>query len=80
MEYCTDEQRTMIVDQVADQIVNIALNIHGTRAVQKMIEFVDIPPQVGEEHRGLLGSMLRSNRIGRRCRSTGLWLHLRQTS
>ena len=38
MEYATDEQRNVICESVAQDLVNISLNMHGTRAVQKMIE------------------------------------------
>jgi hypothetical protein len=46
MEYCTDSQRTEIVEQVSNAIISISLNMHGTRAVQKMIEFLTLPEQV----------------------------------
>jgi hypothetical protein len=46
MEYCSDNQRTMIVEQVSNAIVNISLNMHGTRAVQRMIEFLTLPEQI----------------------------------
>lgn len=46
MEYCTDSQRTEIVEQVSNAIIPISLNMHGTRAVQKMIEFLTLPEQV----------------------------------
>lgn len=46
MEYCTDAQRTMIVEQVANAVITISLNMHGTRAVQRMIEFLTLPEQV----------------------------------
>lgn len=46
MEYCTDAQRTMIVEQVSQDIMSISLNMHGTRAVQKMIEYISLPSQV----------------------------------
>jgi hypothetical protein len=46
MEYCTDSQRTMIVEQVANAVITISLNMHGTRAVQRMIEFLTLPEQV----------------------------------
>lgn len=49
MEYCTDSQRTEIVEQVANAIMPISLNMHGTRAVQKMIEFLTLPEQVRRE-------------------------------
>ena len=40
LEYCTDEQRNLICESVAQDLVNISLNMHGTRAVQKMIDFL----------------------------------------
>jgi hypothetical protein len=48
MEYCTDAQRTMIVEQVSTAIISISLNMHGTRAVQRMIEFLNLPEQVNK--------------------------------
>ncbi|RKP34971.1 armadillo-type protein [Dimargaris cristalligena] len=46
VEYCNDEQRTQIVDIVASELINISLNMHGTRAVQKMIEFLSNKAQI----------------------------------
>lgn len=46
LEKCNDEQRTMIVKIVAPELVQIALNMHGTRAVQKLIEYLSTPEQV----------------------------------
>ncbi|KAF8164145.1 hypothetical protein K438DRAFT_1775661 [Mycena galopus ATCC 62051] len=40
LEYSTDEQRNVICDSVAQDLVNISLKMHGTRAVQKMIDFL----------------------------------------
>jgi len=40
LEYSTDEQRNLICESVAQELVNISLNMHGTRAVQKMIDFL----------------------------------------
>ena len=45
-EYCSNEQKASIVDQTAPQVVDISLNMHGTRAVQKMIEFVTDQEQI----------------------------------
>ncbi|KAJ2737258.1 hypothetical protein H4S06_006631, partial [Coemansia sp. BCRC 34490] len=45
LEYCTEEQRTRIVVAVAPELVNISLNMHGTRAVQKMIESLSCQEQ-----------------------------------
>jgi len=38
LELCDDNQRFMILDAVSSSLVEIATNIHGTRAVQKLIE------------------------------------------
>jgi hypothetical protein len=40
LEYSTDEQRNRICEAVAQDLVQISLNMHGTRAVQKMIDFL----------------------------------------
>jgi hypothetical protein len=45
LEYSNDEQRTALIDNAASQLVKIALNQHGTRALQKMIEFISTPQQ-----------------------------------
>lgn len=45
LEYSNDEQRTALIDNAAPQLVKIALNQHGTRALQKMIEFISTPQQ-----------------------------------
>lgn len=46
LEFANDEQRTVLVNTAAPQLVKIALNQHGTRALQKMIEFISTPEQV----------------------------------
>jgi len=46
LEHCKDDQRTSIVENVASSLVNISLNMHGTRAVQKMIEFLSHSQQI----------------------------------
>ncbi|KAI8086686.1 armadillo-type protein [Halteromyces radiatus] len=46
LERCDNEQRDTIVEIVAPDIVNISLNMHGTRAVQKLIEFLSTPEQI----------------------------------
>ncbi|KJE88482.1 RNA-binding protein [Capsaspora owczarzaki ATCC 30864] len=38
LEHCTEAQRTAIVQRVAPELVSISLNMHGTRAVQKLTE------------------------------------------
>jgi hypothetical protein len=46
LEYSTDERRNVIYNSVAQNLVNISLNMHGTRAVQKMIDFLSTRRQV----------------------------------
>jgi hypothetical protein len=46
LEFATDEQRNLICESVAQELVNISLNMHGTRAVQKMIDFLSTRRQV----------------------------------
>ncbi|KTW28107.1 hypothetical protein T552_01968 [Pneumocystis carinii B80] len=46
LEHCNDEERTTIVRSVASDLIPISLNMHGTRAVQKMIEYLSTPEQI----------------------------------
>jgi Pumilio-family RNA binding repeat len=46
LEYSTDDQRNVICESVAGDLVTISLNMHGTRAVQKMIDFLSTQRQV----------------------------------
>ncbi|KAJ3273502.1 Ribosome biogenesis protein erb1 [Terramyces sp. JEL0728] len=46
IEFCSDEQRTEIVQRVAPDLIFISLNMHGTRAVQKLIEAASSPYQI----------------------------------
>lgn len=46
LEYCTDDDRTTLIRNAADSMTRIAFNQHGTRALQKMIEFVTLPEHV----------------------------------
>ncbi|OCF41394.1 pumilio-family RNA binding protein [Kwoniella heveanensis CBS 569] len=45
LEYSTEDQRSAIIDSVASDLVGISLNMHGTRAVQKMVDFLAQPRQ-----------------------------------
>lgn len=45
LEYSSEEQRSAICDSVANDLVGISLNMHGTRAVQKMVDFLAQPRQ-----------------------------------
>ncbi|CEL06159.1 Putative RNA-binding protein [Aspergillus calidoustus] len=45
LEYSNDDQRTALINSAAPQLVKIALNQHGTRALQKMIEFISTSEQ-----------------------------------
>ncbi|KAL8962906.1 MAG: hypothetical protein Q9193_000759 [Seirophora villosa] len=46
LEYSNDDQRTVLIENAAPQMVKIALNQHGTRALQKMIEFISTHDQI----------------------------------
>lgn len=48
LDRCSEEQRLQVLKQVADngELVNVALNTHGTRAVQKLIETLTSREQV----------------------------------
>ena len=45
VQYGSDEQRGTLLGVCASQIVPIALNVHGTRVVQKMVECASNPAQ-----------------------------------
>ena len=38
LEHCNEKQRIQLIESVAGDLVRISQNMHGTRAVQKMIE------------------------------------------
>ncbi|OBZ85802.1 Pumilio domain-containing protein C6G9.14 [Choanephora cucurbitarum] len=46
IECSDDEQRHTIVKTVAPDLVHITLNVHGTRAAQKLIECLSTPEQI----------------------------------
>ena len=46
LEFANDDQRTVLIRAAAPSMVKIALNQHGTRALQKMIEFISTPEQI----------------------------------
>jgi len=46
LEFTNDDQRTVLINNAAPKMVDIALNQHGTRALQKMIEFISTKEQV----------------------------------
>jgi Mg/Co/Ni transporter MgtE len=46
LEKCNNDQRTAIIKVVAPELTHIALNMHGTRAVQRLIEYLSTPEQI----------------------------------
>lgn len=46
LEYSTDEQRDSLIESISGELVSISLNMHGTRAAQKMIDFLSTQRQV----------------------------------
>jgi len=73
LEYCNNDQRYAIVDKVAPDLVSISKNMHGTRAVQKMIECLSSPPQINLVKKALGSSVvdlikdLNGNHVIQRC-------------
>ncbi|KAJ5623963.1 ARM repeat-containing protein [Penicillium lagena] len=73
LEYSNDEQRTALIDHAAPQLVKIALNQHGTRALQKMIEFISTAEQIQtviralEHHVVELVQDLNGNHVIQKC-------------
>jgi hypothetical protein len=64
LEFSTDEQRDIICESVAQDLVNISLNMHGTRAVQKMIDFLSTRRQASHV---VLIKDLNGNRVIQKC-------------
>ncbi|KAK4580310.1 hypothetical protein LTR86_000513 [Recurvomyces mirabilis] len=46
LECTDDQQRTVLMQNASPAMKNIATNQHGTRALQKMIEFITTPEQI----------------------------------
>lgn len=73
LEHCNDHQRFLIVERVSPDLVSISKNMHGTRAVQKMIECLSSPAQVQLVIKALSNSVveliqdLNGNHVIQRC-------------
>ena len=73
LEFSNDEQRTVLINNAAPEMVKIALNSHGTRALQKMIEFVSTPEQIRTVINALNGQVvdliqdLNGNHVIQKC-------------
>jgi len=46
LEHASDEQRDALLESISGELVSISLNMHGTRAVQKMIDYLSTQRQV----------------------------------
>lgn len=46
LEHCNEEQHTHIITAAASDLVSISVNMHGTRAVQKMVESLSSQVQI----------------------------------
>ena len=73
VEYCTDEHKTLIIRAVSKDLIQISMNMHGTRAVQKLIECLTTQDQIGEIIEALKDSVvplikdLNGNHVIQRC-------------
>ena len=45
-EHCSNHQRTVLVESVAAEIPNVSTNMHGTRAVQKVVDQLKTPEHI----------------------------------
>ncbi|GFE54635.1 pumilio-family RNA binding repeat containing protein [Babesia ovis] len=46
MTLCSHERLNEMIELAGDTLINVALNMHGTRALQKLIEVIDDPVQI----------------------------------
>lgn len=73
LEHCNDDQRLAIIQKVGSDLVEIAKNMHGTRAVQKLIECLSLPKQIEIVRNALKNSVvvliqdLNGNHVIQRC-------------
>eukprot|EP01121_Diplochlamys_sp_Union-15-3_P012264 TRINITY_DN3649_c0_g3_i1.p1 TRINITY_DN3649_c0_g3~~TRINITY_DN3649_c0_g3_i1.p1 ORF type:complete len:675 (+),score=91.93 TRINITY_DN3649_c0_g3_i1:51-2075(+) len=73
IENCNTQQRLGIVRVVASEIVYISKNMHGTRAVQKLIDHINSPEEIALVSEGMKGSIveliqdLNGNHVIQRC-------------
>ncbi|KNE55686.1 hypothetical protein AMAG_01572 [Allomyces macrogynus ATCC 38327] len=73
LEYLSENQKMAILDNVAHDLVGIALNMHGTRAVQKLVDHVHTPGQIARlvqalsRHTVALVKDLNGNHVVQKC-------------
>ncbi|KAL6076458.1 hypothetical protein QOT17_002998 [Balamuthia mandrillaris] len=73
LEHCAEKQRLMLIESVAGDLVRVSQNMHGTRAVQKMIECLQNAQEIRLVTRGLKNSVvtlikdLNGNHVVQRC-------------
>jgi len=73
IEHCNEQQQLLIIQKVAPHLVKISKNMHGTRAVQKMIECLQTNAQVQLVVNSLRSSVvpliqdLNGNHVIQRC-------------
>lgn len=58
LEHCTYDERLQIVKKVAPHLVLISKNMHGTRAVQKMIDNLASLEEIRLAKEALKGSVV----------------------
>jgi len=73
LEKCDDEQRSKLIQCASKQLVYISKNMHGTRAVQKIIDTASTSDQIKAIKESLRGSVitliedLNGNHVIQRC-------------
>jgi len=73
LEHCSDNQRYLLIRNVSNDLVRVSRNMHGTRAVQKLIECLNTPAEIQLVINGLKSSVvtlikdLNGNHVIQRC-------------
>eukprot|EP01117_Protostelium_nocturnum_P020655 TRINITY_DN93_c0_g3_i1.p1 TRINITY_DN93_c0_g3~~TRINITY_DN93_c0_g3_i1.p1 ORF type:complete len:723 (+),score=211.25 TRINITY_DN93_c0_g3_i1:398-2566(+) len=73
LEFCNPDQRLGIIESVSDELVTISKNMHGTRAVQKLVECLTLPSQIKHVENALKNDVvsliqdLNGNHVIQRC-------------
>ena len=78
LQYGTLEQRVELATLTANSLVGIALNVHGTRVVQKMVEVAETEPQATAICEAIAPNIMQlildmnGNHVVQVCRDRGL--------
>eukprot|EP01064_Diplonema_japonicum_P004066 TRINITY_DN12680_c0_g1_i3.p1 TRINITY_DN12680_c0_g1~~TRINITY_DN12680_c0_g1_i3.p1 ORF type:complete len:486 (+),score=79.72 TRINITY_DN12680_c0_g1_i3:59-1516(+) len=72
-EYCSETQRTVLIQKVTGEIPGVSANMHGTRAVQKVVDHLRTPQHVAimrdalSKHTVTMVKDLNGNHVIQKC-------------